>query len=177
MHLDDAIDVYQDTFLAAWENIRNNNVRPDTNWYNYIFFIGSRIAAKKMHHGAITDPFTFIVDEDRGKSAIALRVEKELKELANADTPIGKDPEVLSRLGKELDHTPETCREIIRLAYYSELSMEEIAEKVGLKNAATARVRKNQCMQDLIERVTKSLNNAGYNLKPKSKKGKRDGKN
>lgn len=59
--------------------------------------------------------------------------------------------------------------------YYSDMSMDEIAEELGLKNASTAKARKSQCMTDLIKRVTATLQNAGYDVKPKKRNA--NGKN
>jgi hypothetical protein len=39
--------------------------------------------------------------------------------------------------------------------------MEEIAGEVGLRNAATAKSKKSQCMKELVKRVKNSLHNAG----------------
>ena len=59
---------------------------------------------------------------------MARRVEVLLKTLSHEEIPLYKDPEVQSLLGDELIHTPEPCGSIIRLFYYENLSMEEIAE-------------------------------------------------
>ena len=50
----------------------------------------------------------------------------------------------------------DPCMTILRCFYYHNLSMTEIAEEVGLKNADTAKAKKNQCMKRLIDNV-KSL--------------------
>ena len=55
------------------------------------------------------------------------------------------------------------------------MSMDEIATKIGYKNATTAKAKKSQCMSDLINRVTCALRNAGFDVKPK--KRNRNGKN
>ncbi len=52
------------------------------------------------------------------------------------------NPEVLSRLGNELDHTPEPCGKIIRLFYYTDATMEDIAEETGLKTPRPPRRRR-----------------------------------
>lgn len=80
-----------------------------------------------------------------------------------------------SLLGNELTHTPEPCASIIKLFYYENMSMEEIAEEIGYRNAQTAKAKKSQCMTDLIKRVTDALNRAGFDIKPK--KRNRNGKN
>jgi DNA-directed RNA polymerase specialized sigma24 family protein len=91
----------------------------------------------------------------------ARTVEDLLKTLPEEETPLYKNQEAQSILGDELIHTPEPCASIIRLFYYENMSMDDIANEVGFKNARTAITRKNQCMKDLIVRVKKNLHRAG----------------
>lgn len=44
----------------------------------------------------------------------------------------------------------EKCRDILRLFYYEELSMSDIATRLNYKNANTAKTQKNKCMTKLI---------------------------
>lgn len=63
--------------------------------------------------------------------------------------------------GFDDDEPPEPCGSLIILFYYENLSMDEIAERIGYKNATTAKSKKSQCMKDLIRRVKNSLLRAG----------------
>lgn len=78
----------------------------------------------------------------------------------NDETPLCKNEEALALLGNQIKHTPEPCCSIIRLFYYEKLSMDEIADEVGYRNASTAKAKKSQCMSDLIARVTSALRSA-----------------
>ena len=82
------------------------------------------------------------------------------RSLSDGDS-LFKNQEVQAQLGDELTRTPEPCGSIIRLFYYSGLSMDKIAEMVGYKNAQTAKAKKSQCMKDLIRRVKESLQRSG----------------
>lgn len=55
------------------------------------------------------------------------------------------------------------------------MSMDEIAEEIGYRNATTAKAKKSQCMTDLIKRVADALCRAGFDVTPK--KRNRNGKN
>lgn len=174
----DAENLYQDTFIAVQENLMRGRIKEDTSWSSYIMTIGLNLASKEWRKIGKTDSTDEgFDDENEPKSRTARKVEDLLKTLPDGDgeTPLYKDPEAQSLLGNELIHTPEPCGSIIRLFYYEDMSMEEIAEEIGYKNATTAKAKKSQCMTDLIKRVTDALNRAGFDVKPK--KRNRNGKN
>lgn len=168
MRLSTAEDLFQEAFLAVHHNIMQGRVRPNTDWNSYIIKIGLNLASKDIRNDSVTDNIS-------SNESVAMKVKAKINELSDQGLPLFRDPEVLSRLGNELEHTPEPCSTIIRLSYYTELSMAEIAEKVGMKNANTVKAKKSQCMKDLIDRVTVALRMAGYDVSPKRRI--RNGKN
>lgn len=178
MRLETARDLYQETFIAVYNNLRRGRVRPNTDWNAYILTIGLNMASKNMRNSVIMIPYgggENIEGAEDCSSQIARKVEAILKEMPDEELALCKNPEVLSRLGNELEHTPDPCGKIIRMYYYANATMEEIAAETGLKNAQTAKAQKSQCMTDLIRRVTDALRRAGSDLTPK--KRNRNGKN
>ena len=173
----DAENIYQDTFLAVQNNLLEGRIKEDTSWSSYIMTIGLNMASKAYRKIGKTDSDDdgFDNDGEGYKSKTAREVEKFVKNLSEEETPLYENEEALSLLGDELTHTPEPCGSIIRLFYYTNMSMDEIATKIGYKNATTAKAKKSQCMSDLINRVTCALRNAGFDVKPK--KRNRNGKN
>lgn len=173
----DAENIYQDTFLAVQNNLLEGRIKEDTSWSSYIMTIGLNMASKAYQKIGKTDSADdgFDNDGEGSKSKTAREVEKLVKNLSEEETPLYENEEALSLLGDELTHTPEPCGSIIRLFYYTNMSMDEIATKIGYKNATTAKAKKSQCMSDLINRVTCALRNAGFDVKPK--KRNRNGKN
>ena len=156
--LGDAENLYQDTFIAIYDNLLADRVRQDTSWDSYIMTIGLNLANKAMRKLSVTDNIGS-EDDENCKNATAHKVESLLKSMP----------------GEELTHTPEPCASIIRYFYYEGMSMDEIADEIGYRNAQTAKAKKSQCMTDLIKRVTDALNRAGFDIKPK--KRNRNGKN
>lgn len=114
-------------------------------------------------------------EDYESKDSIVKKAEQIMKDMPDEELPLSDNLEVQSLLGNELTHTPEPCASIIKLFYYENMSMEEIAEEIGYRNAQTAKAKKSQCMTDLIKRVTDALNRAGFDIKPK--KRNRNGKN
>ena len=155
---DDIEDLYQQAFLAVHDNLQAGRVREDTSWSSYIIQIGLNLATKELRHSGITDSiYESSGDNEEGHQQISKTVELLLSQLTTEDESIYQNVNALSLLGDELNHTPEPCNSIIRLFYYDDMSMEEIAVAVNFKNATTAKSKKSQCMKTLIERVKRSF--------------------
>ena len=52
-----------------------------------------------------------------------------------------------------LNELGDTCKRILYYFYYDELSMEDIAEKMGFANADTAKTKKYKCKKELDKLV------------------------
>lgn len=155
---DDIEDLYQQAFLAVHDNLQAGRVREDTSWSSYIIQIGLNLATKELRHAGKTGSiYKSGGDNDEGHLQISKTVEQLLSELTTDDEPLYQNIDALSLLGEELNHTPEPCNSIIRLFYYDDMSMDEIAVAVNFKNATTAKSKKSQCMKTLIERVKRSF--------------------
>ena len=151
-------NLYQDAFLAVYENLQAGRVREDTSWSSYIIQIGIYLATKELRHSGITDSiYESGGDNEEGHQQISRTVELLLSHLTTEDESLYQNVNALSLLGEELNYTPEPCNSIIRLFYYDDMSMEEIAVAVNFKNATTAKSKKSQCMKTLIERVKRSF--------------------
>lgn len=161
--------------MDVQENIQQGRVRQKTDWNSYILKIGFRMASKHYRdHGGISTIYSSPIDEDGDDGDwLERKVDKIMSEKLQDAPALCNNPEVLKCLAEELERTPEVCRMIIKLFYYNskatdnEASMADIAEDTGLKNAQTAKTRKNQCMNDFVRRLTESLHRAGINITPK----------
>ncbi|MDE7026448.1 MAG: sigma-70 family RNA polymerase sigma factor [Duncaniella freteri] len=175
LSLYDAENLYQDTFIAVQENLMLGRIKEDTSWSSYIMTIGMNMASKAWRKIGKTDSTDADYEDSGAKTA--RKVDELLKTMPTGEDeiPLYKNEEALSLLGDELIHTPEPCGSIIRLFYYEDMSMDEIAEEIGYKNATTAKAKKSQCMSDLIERVSLALRRAGFDVTPKRRN--RNGKN
>lgn len=156
-------DLYQDSFLAVHKNILLGRVRENTSWSSYIIQIGLNLASKDIRHLVKTDSIdsSSVCDED-GVTALQKQVENLLAVNASSDKSVYTDADVQKVLGDELGFTPEPCSSIIRLFYFDNMSMEDIAIAVNMKNSATAKSKKHQCMKTLKDRVKRALVRIGY---------------
>lgn len=162
LSLYEAENLYQDTFLAIRENLLQGRIKEDTSWSSYIITIGLNLANKLMQKKGIIVSIDEGYDEENDfPTKTARTVDSLLNTLQDDETPLYQNLEAQALLGDELKHTPEPCHSIIRLFYYKDKSMAYIADEVGYKNATTVKSKKNQCMKDLIRRVTKALRDVG----------------
>lgn len=115
--LGDAENLYQDTFIAIYDNLLADRVRQDTSWDSYIMTIGLNLANKAMRKLSVTDNIGS-EDDENCKNATAHKVESLLKSMPEDEISLSDNLEVQSLLGNELTHTPEPCASIIRYFYY-----------------------------------------------------------
>ena len=156
----EADDLYQDTFIAVHENLLAGRVKENTSWSSYILTIGLNLARKQYRHDCITDSTDGDGTDGGTAAGVAQKVRKYIEDLSD-DNSLFKDQDAQDQLGDELTRTPEPCASIIRLFYYSGLTMNKIAEQIGYKNAQTAKVKKSKCMKDLVRRVKTSFRRSG----------------
>ena len=62
-------------------------------------------------------------------------------------------PEREKIIAKCMDQLGDTCRKVLMYYYFDELSMQEIADKMGFANTDTAKTKKYKCKQKLDELV------------------------
>lgn len=176
MRLEDAENIYQDVFIAIYDNISKGSIRENTSWSSYIMTIGLNLATKKYRGFNKTTSLTERASgkeggEDDSPEVLAKEVVKELQKLSDDEPDLYNDPEAQALLGEELIHTPEPCASIIRYTYFSGLKDKEITEELDKYNSAQAvKAKRYQCMKDLIYRVKLSLYHAGIiDTKPERK--------
>ena len=159
---DDIEDLYQETFMAVYENLRKGTVKYNTAWSAYLIEIGKNIATKKIGKSLKSESLDGMYGYDEEKQEMQVRrVESLLQEYMKEDDSLCNNYEVVHVLGDALQFTPEPCSTIIRLFYYDDMSMEEISAAINMKNANTAKSKKSQCMKGFITRVKDTLKRLG----------------
>jgi RNA polymerase sigma factor (sigma-70 family) len=69
------------------------------------------------------------------------------------EMPDQDSPEREKIIAQCLDQLGETCRKVLMYYYFDEMSMQEIADKLGFANTDTAKTKKYKCKQKLDELV------------------------
>jgi RNA polymerase sigma factor (sigma-70 family) len=128
---EEARDVYQDALVVFWQKARSGTLVLTSKMSTYIYSICQNLWRKEL---------------DRKK-----RLSNEEKD--SAESMDLDSPEREKIIAKCLEQLGETCRKVLMFYYFDELSMQEIADKLGFANTDTAKTKKYKCKQKLDELV------------------------
>jgi RNA polymerase sigma factor (sigma-70 family) len=128
---DEARDVYQDALVVFWQKATSGNLVLTSKISTYIYSICQNLWRKEL---------------DRKK-----RLSNEEK-----DTAVSIDMDTAERekiIGRCMDQLGDTCKKVLMYYYFEEMSMQDIAEKLGFANTDTAKTKKYKCKKKLDELV------------------------
>lgn len=132
----DAEDVFQDVLVAFYRNIRAGKFRGDSAIKTYLYSMIRNqwlVRLKKNQRS--------VKMEDTEKA------EKSMHVLQDSY----KSGDLAYQVGKLLEEVSKRCRELLKLYYFDNLSMGEVAERAGFDNVNSAKTQKYKCMQQLIK--------------------------
>jgi len=128
---EEARDVYQDALIVFWQKATSGNLVLTSKMSTYIYSICQNLWRKEL---------------DRKK-----RLSNEEKDTAVLlDTDSSERERVLAKC---IDQLGETCKRVLMLYYFEEMSMQDIADKLGFANTDTAKTKKYKCKKKLDELV------------------------
>jgi len=128
---EEARDVYQDALVVFWQKARSGNLVLTSKISTYIYSICQNLWRKEL---------------DRKK-----RLSNETKDASeNIDLDGPEREKVMAKCLNQLD---ETCRKVLMYYYFDEMSMQEIADRLGFANTDTAKTKKYKCKQKLDELI------------------------
>ena len=136
---EDAADIYQDTLIAFYENIRQNKLKKlSVNLQTYLFSIGKNLALKRH----------------RSMRMMRKHENEWIAEDEHFEDPFSGDgDERTQEVKRAFEKMDEPCHSILKHYYYFRQSMAEIAEALDYKNADTVKSQKSRCMKRLKEMV------------------------
>jgi RNA polymerase sigma factor (sigma-70 family) len=128
---EEARDVYQDALIVFWQKATSGNLVMTSKISTYIYSICQNLWRKEL---------------DRKK-----RLSNEER-----DTAVSLDTETKERdqiLLKCINQLGDTCKKVLMYYYFEELSMQDIADRLGFANTDTAKTKKYKCKLKLDELV------------------------
>lgn len=154
---DDAMDIYAQVWLDVRSNILDGRVREGTAWKAYIIKMGlnqaNKVASKKNRQVSIDD------DVDKRFNRGSFELEKAAQELEYKS--VYENPELKAVLGAELSYIPDPCNKILKLYYFDDLSMKEIADSMNYSGSRSAISTMSRCMKKLKKRVLFMVSHLG----------------
>ncbi len=128
---EEARDVYQDALIVFWQKATSGNLVLTSKMSTYIYSICQNLWRKEL---------------DRKK-----RLSNEEKDTAVTLDTDSAEREII--LAKCIDQLGETCKKVLMFYYFEEMSMQDIADKLGFANTDTAKTKKYKCKKKLDELV------------------------
>ena len=130
-------DIYQDSIVDFYNNIKRGLLTD----------VSSSLSAYIIQIGKMK----FIKLSDKKKKNNAITAEA-LNDLASTNDYDHKIDEIIKYV---FSVASDNCKQILTLFYYDKKTMDEIAQELGYKNADTVKSKKNRCISQISERITK----------------------
>jgi RNA polymerase sigma factor (sigma-70 family) len=128
---DEARDIYQDALVVFWQKATSGNLVLTSKISTYIYSICQNLWRKEL---------------DRKK-----RLSNEEKDVAvTPDTDSAEREKIIAQCIEQLG---DTCKKVLTYYYFEEMSMQDIADKLGFANTDTAKTKKYKCKKKLDELV------------------------
>ena len=128
---DEAKDIYQDALVVFWQKAASGNLVLTSKISTYLYSICQNLWRKELER----------------KSRLS-HEERDRPDVDNTDRQ-----ERIAIVNQCLAGLGETCRKILTYYYYDNLSMHDIALKLGFANADTAKTKKYKCKRELDELI------------------------
>jgi RNA polymerase sigma factor (sigma-70 family) len=128
---DEAKDIFQDAIIVFWQKVRDEDFVLTSKISTFIYSICQNLWRKEL---------------DR-KARLSNEV-VEAKEYTDFDRQ--EREKILHECLNELG---DTCKKVLMYYYFDNLSMQEIAEKMGFANADTAKTKKYKCKKELDDLI------------------------
>lgn len=128
---DEARDIYQEALIVFWQKATSGNLVLTSKISTYIYSICQNLWRKEL------DRKKRLSNEEKD-AWVLLDTETEEREKIIAHC--------ISQLG-------ETCKKVLMYYYFDEMSMQDIADKLGFANTDTAKTKKYKCKKKLDELV------------------------
>jgi len=132
---DDAKDIFQETMISLYNNVKNDKYSPDSKLSTYLFTISKNIWYKKL----------------RKKGKMSNLEDNQHKQIASGEDIHGQleYTEQQKLIGKLLHKVGQECGKILKLFYFEKMRMVKIADKMDYSSEQVAKNQKSKCMKKL----------------------------
>jgi RNA polymerase sigma factor (sigma-70 family) len=128
---EEARDIYQEALVVFWQKATSGNLVMTSKMSTYIYSVCQNLWRKEL---------------DRKK-----RLSNEEKDVSvHLDTETEERNKIIAQCIEQLG---DTCKKVLMYYYFEEMSMQDIAEKLGFANTDTAKTKKYKCKKKLDELI------------------------
>jgi RNA polymerase sigma factor (sigma-70 family) len=136
----DADDIFQETIVSFIDSVQKGKFRQESGIRTFLISISKNIWYNEIRRRQRADNREKNFEMDRHQE------EGPVTEMIN-------DREMKQQLNKMLQELGESCRKILELFYYENLSMKEIVSQMHYENEQVVRNKKYKCLQQLTEKM------------------------
>ena len=142
---EDAKDVFQDSVIAFYNNVKSGQLTSISGSVKtYLFTIGK------------FKTINFLKKQNKSVTFSESDLLKVIEPSENQIMDKEEDEFIKDTVKKYLNEQCEDCKKVLELYYFKELDMKSIAEEMGYKNADVAKKKKYECFKKLAEMVRKN---------------------
>jgi len=136
----DAEDIFQETVIAFINTVQKGNYRMEAGIPTFLVAISKNLWYKEIKKKDRSEYREKVFEIGRGSEE--LDVSNDIS-----------DREMKRELRELLDKLGDSCKKILMLFYYDNLSMKEIVEHLHYENEQVVRNKKYKCLKELTELV------------------------
>lgn len=128
---EEAKDIFQEAIIIFWQKAHRQDFELTSKISTYLYSICQNLWRKEL--------------ERKNKLSGEMTEGKELNDFETRER--------MEIINKCINSLGETCRKVLMYYYFDNLSMTDIAEKLGFANADTAKTKKYKCKKELDELI------------------------
>lgn len=141
---DDVIDIYQDAYVAFYNNVMSGKIKKMTSSIStYLFSIGKYLIFDKMKKNNKTISSDYNMDIVRDQEDVMENITIDTKELTH-------EQQLLRTHFKDLG---KQCQELLNLFYYRGFTIKDILNHGDYKSENVIKSAKSRCLKSLKERI------------------------
>ena len=136
----DADDIFQETVVAFIDAVQKSKFRQESGIRTFLISISKNLWYNEIRRRQRADNRERIFEEDREQEDSGV-------------SDIIRDRELKKQLNLLLQDLGDSCRKILELYYYENLSMKEIVSHLHYENEQVVRNKKYKCLQQLTDKI------------------------
>lgn len=142
-------DLYQETFVAVYDNLQSGRVSDNTNWKAYIYRIGLNQASNLCKKNSTIVAIDRREQNDDEVPSARYENRLPLAELIDDQDEVSDRENRINVLTGVLGELKEPCRTLLRDFYINKLSLAEIRDEMGYANTDSVKTQRYKCFSRL----------------------------
>jgi RNA polymerase sigma factor (sigma-70 family) len=136
----DADDIFQETVVSFIDSVQKGKFRQESGVRTFLISISKHLWYNEIRRKQRAGNREKLFETDREHEQTGISEQMQDRELKN-------------QLNKLLQELGESCKKILELFYYENLSMKEIVSHLHYENEQVVRNKKYKCLQQLTDKM------------------------